>query len=502
MKGKLKEHNYSLRLKLFVMFICTSLVISVINIFLYINLKGTIDKIDTVYVSNEELNELSECLDNVQEKVYEYLLTKSSESLEDYYRFEQNYGTLMKKLNRNPVEDSVLLQEKNIYYMSKSYLSITEKTVAAKRAGNIPKYNQTYEKGAEIYEKIHDMIWDLNNRQLQNNSEKYKVFRETLNQLVLICASVLGVVLALVAVFVLVMTQNITKPIRELAGAADRVAAGDFDIVIPYVQTQDELGVTARAFNKMVESIRNYIAQTKENLERESRLREKELEMKNELQDAQLKYLQAQINPHFLFNTLNAGVQLAMMEDAEKTCLFMENLSDFFRYNVQKISTDTTIAEEIQLVDNYLYILNVRFSGEIHYEKQLDKELLSAHLPSMILQPIVENAVNHGIRGVDWEGHIWLSVYQSNEKICISIRDNGQGMEAHTIQKILRGEQVHSEEEKDSAGIGMDNVISRMRRFFDREDVIKIVSEGRGKGTEVILYIPVLDVNEVSENHV
>lgn len=190
------------------------------------------------------------------------------------------------------------------------------------------------------------------------------------------------------------------------------------------------------------------------------------------------------------------------MEDAEKTCLFVENMAEFFRYNVRKISTDTTLREEIELVDNYLYILNVRFSGEIHYEKQLDKKLLSVRLPSMILQPIVENAVNHGIRGVEWEGHIQLAVYQEYDRICISVRDNGHGMDRQTIEKILHGEQVHSEEEKDSTGIGMDNVISRMRRFFDREDVIAISSEGTGRGTEVILYIPILEETGVQERNV
>lgn len=502
MRKKNTKQSYSLRLKLMAVFIGTSLLISAINVFLYINLQRTIEQIDTVYVSNEELNELSECLEHIQEKVYEYLMTKDSRPLEDYYRYEQAYSEMLHNLNRDTISNTVLLQEKNIYNMSLSYLQVTDDTVSAKRAGNIPKYNQTYEKGTEIYVKIHRAIWNLNNRQLQSNSEKYKEFRETLNHLVLICASVLSLVLAANVLFIVIMTRSITKPIGELAEAANKVAGGDFDIIVPYSETKDELGVTARAFNKMVESIRNYIAQTKENYERESRLRENEMKMKSELQDAQLKYLQAQINPHFLFNTLNAGAQLAMMEDAEKTCLFVENMAEFFRYNVQKISTDTTLREEIELVDNYLYILNVRFSGEIHYEKQLDKKLLSVRLPSMILQPIVENAVNHGIRGVEWEGHIQLAVYQEYDRICISVRDNGHGMDRQTIEKILHGEQVHSEEEKDSTGIGMDNVISRMRRFFDREDVIAISSEGTGRGTEVILYIPILEETGVQERNV
>ena len=490
MRGKDNHHNYSLRLKLISIFICTSLLVVAINILLYVNLKGTIDKIDTAYASNEELNELSDCLNKVEKKVHEYLMTKSSQSLEDYYRYEQKYRILLEDLNKQIIDSPVAIAEKNIYNMSLSYLKITEEAVTAKRARNVQKYNETHTEGAELYEKIDQFIWELNNKQIQYNSENYKTFRETLNELVKICGGILSVILAANVFFIFIMTKSITKPMKELAAVADKVAGGDFEIRVPFVDTKDELGITARAFNKMIESIRNYIEQTKENYERESRLLENELIMKNELKDAQLKYLQAQINPHFLFNSLNAGAQLAMMEGAEKTCLFVENMADFFRYNVKTINTETTIREELNLVDNYIYILNVRFSGEIHYEKQLDMKLLDVRIPSMILQPLVENAVNHGIRGVEWEGHIWLSVYKEKNSVCISIRDNGHGMDKETIEKIMSGEPVHSTEDRTSTGIGMQNVVSRLKRFFCVEEVIQISSEGSGKGTELIISIP------------
>ena len=133
-------------------------------------------------------------------------------------------------------------------------------------------------------------------------------------------------------------------------------------------------------------------------MEIQQSLKEKELMMEAHLKDAQLKYLQAQINPHFLFNTLNAGAQLAMMEGADRTYDYVQNVAEFFRYNVKKGNETVTVREEIELVDNYIYILNVRFSGEIHYEKKIEESLLSIQMPGMILQPVVENCVNHGIR--------------------------------------------------------------------------------------------------------
>ena len=212
--------------------------------------------------------------------------------------------------------------------------------------------------------------------------------------------------------------------------------------------------------------------------------------METHLKEAQLKYLQAQINPHFLFNCLNAGAQLAMLEDAERTGIFLEKMADFFRYNVRKMEDDAMLFEEVEAVDNYIYILNVRFAGDIHYEKDVDEGIGDFRIPSMILQPVVENAVNHGIRNIDWEGHIDLSVEKWNDHIEISVRDNGLGMTGEQIQRVL-SKKVHSSSgEGDSTGIGMNNVISRLELYYERDGLMEIYSEGEGMGTEVVINIP------------
>ena len=215
--------------------------------------------------------------------------------------------------------------------------------------------------------------------------------------------------------------------------------------------------------------------------------------METHLKEAQLKYLQAQINPHFLFNSLNAAAQLAMMEGAENTCLFVQNMADFFRYNVRKMEKDTTLKEELELVDNYIYILNVRFAGEIHYTKQIDERVTGTMMPSMILQPLIENAVNHGIRELQGEGKIHLSVYSDDGMVCVKVEDNGVGIEPEVIEKIMRGESAHSHSQRDSAGIGMDNVINRLKRYYNMEHVIEI-RRREERGTEVLIYLKREDI--------
>ena len=224
-------------------------------------------------------------------------------------------------------------------------------------------------------------------------------------------------------------------------------------------------------------------------MEIQQSLKEKELMMEAHLKDAQLKYLQAQINPHFLFNTLNAGAQLAMMEEADRTYDYVQNVAEFFRYNVKKGNETVTVREEIELIDNYIYILNVRFSGEIHYEKQIDEGVLSVRMPAMILQPIVENCINHGIREMEGRGKIWLSVYQEDDFVCISVKDNGSGMSPENIEKILNGSYRQEKHPGNSNGIGMDNVIARLKLYSEMDEVMSIYSEGKNMGTEFVIYL-------------
>jgi Predicted signal transduction protein with a C-terminal ATPase domain len=289
----------------------------------------------------------------------------------------------------------------------------------------------------------------------------------------------------------------VTRPLHQLAEAAGKVADGNFEIGQLPVQCMDEVGIVTNTFNQMVENIRNYIEQLRQTMERENQLKERELMMHSHLKDAQLKYLQAQINPHFLFNTLNAGAQLAMMEEAERTGRFLENVAEFFRYNVRKNDKDAALEEEIHLVDNYIYILNVRFSGEILYSKEIDESLLEVRVPSMILQPLVENSFNYGIRNIDRTGRIELSVYQKEDQICISIWDNGAGMEKERIEQVLSGCASEADSGGGSNGVGVKNVMERLKLYFHDEAALQIFSEGSDTGTEVLITIPAKDRQEV-----
>jgi len=491
-----KQKNYSIGTRLIIVFIFTLAIVFTVNMYMYMNINKTVSMIDHVYVSNVSLNALSDELEAIQKNMYEYLNTKSSDALENYYRSSSNYNYLLNDLNDSVSDNHIMIMEKNIKEMSLKYLETTNKTIQSKRGRNIERYKESYEKSSEIYKYINNNMYSLNNELFKNNSNNYELLLASLKYLEIVSTVILIVISLLSIVLIIIVTRSITSPLIRLARAANEVASGNFNIALIEANYNDEIGVVAKAFNKMIVSIREYVIKVKESIEFESKVKETELLMKTHLKDVQLKYLQAQINPHFLFNTLNAGAQLAMLEEAEKTSVFIEKTADFFRYNIKKINEDSSLAEEIELVDGYVYIMNVRFSNEINFMKEIDQDLLNLRVPSMILQPIVENAVNYGIRGIDREGFIKLLVYQNENEILISIKDNGSGMSQYAIDQVMKGpieeERINKEETlKDSNGIGLRNVINRLNLYYGEEDSVEIISRGKNQGTEVILHIPV-----------
>lgn len=461
-----------------------------VNLFIYRQINGTVQRIDAVFTTNVEVSELSATLEQIQNKVYEYLNTKSSSALEDYYRYEQEYRVQIGGLNNQNMDSEVKMLEKNIRNMSETYLEKTSDTVQAKRGRNVEKYRSLYEEGSQLYQYIKSYMYRLNNLRFQTNSENYQVLLRAMGILETLCIIVI-VIVCLICLFVAaLLIRNMIGPLTELSVAAYKVGQGDFDVRFPEVVPNDEVGIVTNAFHQMIDSIRENIEKQRISMENEARMKERELSMEAHLKDAQLKYLQAQINPHFLFNSLNAGAQLASMEDAENTAVFVQKMADFFRYNVKKMEDDANFFEEISAVDNYIYILNVRFAGDICYEKRIDPRVENIRVPSMILQPIVENAVQHGIRDVMDHAKICLSVVREEEQLRVTVSDNGIGMTETQIQNVMSGNPHNARAEGDSTGIGMDNVIKRLKLYYDRDNLFSIYSEGQNCGTEVTILLP------------
>ncbi len=481
-----------------VMFLVLLFVVGM-NLFIFGQIHSAVERIDAVFSSNVTINELSDMLDQVQDTVYEYLSTKSSQALEDYYRYEQDYRERLEDLNDKNIDSEIKILEKNIRSMSESYLEQTDLTVQAKRGRNVERYREYYEEGSQTYQYINSYIYRLNNLQFRRNSENYQLLLSSMDVLEQVSLFIIMIVFIVGSAVAVILIRDMIRPLLALSTASSEMAQGSLDIPELPVVSEDEVGVVTRSFNQMVVSIRENIDKLRDSMEKEAQMKSRELSMETHLKEAQLRFLQAQINPHFLFNSLNAGAQLAMMEDADKTGMFLEKMADFFRYNVRKMGSDATLREEIEAVDNYIYILNVRFAGDITYTKDVDEGIDDIPIPSMILQPIVENAVQHGIHDCMEEGCIHLSVHREGDELRIKVSDNGKGMSQEMIQAVMEGKVGGGEENPRSTGIAVGNVLSRLRLYYNRENLLQIESEGEGKGTQVHITLPLDGAEKVRQ---
>ncbi|MBQ8305855.1 MAG: sensor histidine kinase [Blautia sp.] len=500
-KKSLRWSDISLTAKVLAIVVLITLMMFSVNLIMYFRVSRMSDRLQQVYTSNVSLTELSESLDELQNTTYNYLLVKSSDTLESYYKCEEDYRNLLVYLNQQVTDDPVMLLERNIRRMSETYLAKTGDAITYKRGRNVEKYRKSFDEAQGLYRYLTGWIYELNSRQFRNNSENFASVQKALRVLALVSSFLTIVMMGVSSLMLYFMVRGVVRPLSDLATTARIVGEGNFRVKMPPTDARDEVGVLTRTFNNMVTSLEDYMRLTRENLEKEQQLKERELLMEANLKEAQLKYLQSQINPHFLFNSLNAGAQLAMMEDAEQTSIFVQRMADFFRYNVKKGTEDATLEEEVESVENYIYILNVRFAGDIHFSKEVDESVLDCRVPSMILQPVVENAVNHGIRDIEWEGRIHLSVAREEDDICIRVIDNGRGMTAEQIERVFSGKDMGSGNTgPDSTGIGIHNVQTRLELYYDQKDLMEIRSGGEGQGTEVIIRIPALQ--EEKENTV
>jgi two-component system sensor histidine kinase YesM len=481
----------SIRNKLLFIFLIPTIMLLSINAYINAEINTMIDDISGIYASNAMLNDLQISLTQVHRYLETFLDTRDTEAIEGYLRNQQEFSNILERLNGRLLDDDSMITQKNIRSISEEYIRTANRAVEAKRGRNVVKYKEYYDDADRLFSYINSYIYSLNNRQLQRNSQNYEALFTSLKYSETANLTILCMTSALVTLLVFLLTRGITDPLRRLAEAAEQVARGSLIAEVSGPVANDEVGIVTAAFNQMVASLKDNMEQARQRIELESAMKEKQLLMEAHLKDTQLKYLQSQINPHFLFNTLNACAQLAMLEGADRTYTYVQNVADFYRYNVRKNDGVATLAEEIGLVDNYIYIINVRFSGEIHFIKEIEEGVTDVPMPAMILQPLVENSINHGLRDVEWEKKIWLSVYRENDRICVSVRDNGVGISPERTQSILNNGLNGDGLQEHTTGVGLRNVIGRLRLFYNRDDVMEITSTGSGMGTEVAVFIPV-----------
>lgn len=270
------------------------------------------------------------------------------------------------------------------------------------------------------------------------------------------------------------ISGRITQPIKELEKQMHKVQMGDFETRIDLQNGEKEVVELGKSFNIMVQTVNALVEENK-----------KEHEAKR---ISELNALQAQINPHFLYNTLDSIMWMAESDKSEEVVDMVTALARLFRISISKGRNVISVREELEHAKNYLLIQKIRYKDKFTFSIDVDDEFLDHPTPKLILQPIIENAIYHGIEYMVDEGTIRIRVYKDLKFLVFEIKDNGLGMDEETVQKLLfRKDFVPSPHQ--GSGVGVRNVDERIKIRYGSEYGIWIESEIE-EGTIVEIRIP------------
>lgn len=282
------------------------------------------------------------------------------------------------------------------------------------------------------------------------------------------------------AILTILVSRGLTKPLDKLMQTIERIKGGETHLRVD-VHNKDEVGILGQSFNEMLDQMEVLISQ--------------EYETKLLLNRAEYKALQAQINPHFLYNTLDTMSSIAQIQNCPEVSGLSQSLSNIFRYSLDMKNPFSTVAKEIVHLKNYIYVMNVRMRDNVKYTFDIDETVLQDTVPRISIQPLVENALNHGLRNTRGEKEIVVCAQVREGNLWISVQDNGVGMDAAKVNEILEKNDINLVEKGSS--IGLNNINARMKMLYGREYGIHVESEV-GKGTRIYLKIPRVKMEEVS----
>lgn len=305
--------------------------------------------------------------------------------------------------------------------------------------------------------------------ELQAARDAYQQFYRNLIRIIMAGLIVLFLILIVISYYI---PLGITRNLRELCEITDRIAGGDLTVQAS-VEGGAEVEALSTSMNAMILKINELIAQV---TEEQKRLRKSEFEL-----------LQSQINPHFLYNTLDAIMWLIEAGEREQAVSMVRNLSDFFRTSLNQGKDIITIEEELAHVRSYLEIQKTRYQDILDYEIDVPENLYSCRIPKITLQPLVENALYHGIKNRRGMGMIRISGSADADRITLTVSDNGAGMTRERLEEVVKA--IENGTPSEGGIYGVYNVNERIR-LNDGDAYGLHFDSTEGKGTTVSILLP------------
>ncbi len=290
---------------------------------------------------------------------------------------------------------------------------------------------------------------------------------------------IVGLICMLIAIILsILLSYAITRPIKKLTQVMKTVETGNLDVSFGY-SFRDEIGVLSTGFNNMITNMKDLLKRV--------------LDFRLKTKEAELESLQSKINPHFLYNTLQSIQMKAVLDGNEKLAEMVELLGNYMRFSISSMKEIITFKKEMEYLEIYINLQKIRFGDKLNYKCETTKEAEQCKIMKLVLQPIVENAIYHGLEKKVGDWTITLNTYVEDDRLHINITDNGVGLSKKELEDLKH--KIFSDEQNQSS-IGLKNVYQRLKLVFDDLFEFKVDSI-QNLGTNIEICIPAIYEEEL-----
>ncbi len=451
------------------------------------NMHRVVEVNQNIQESYSNIWSISSAIHDANEQIVLYMKEGDEDALSLYYENYEFVEESVFELERSTDNIEEIFLIRAIQNASERMFYLYNLSIDAKLE-SIPSYYANYYKGLTISGYAYGYIEDYIGLLLEENTMQIETIQKDTQRAFWNVQMILLLFAGVYVIISVLFSRWLTRPITNMVEAAKKIGSGDYDFEDLPIISSGELGELTVAFNIMKGDIGKAIDILKERVEIEKQLREAQLkEVRNIelLKEAQYLALQSQMNPHFLFNTLNAISRSIEFETQEVAVNLVHSLATICRYNLDHFNTYSTIKEELYVTERYIFIQQHRFEERIQFFVQCDEKCEEELIPSLFIQPLVENALIHGIENKENGGEIHVRIKSTNKGVCIRVFDNGIGMSKDKTKRFNEG--FAREMVGHTTGIGLGNIIQRVQLI--EHSTIKIISR-QNRGTLIKIYMP------------
>lgn len=464
--------------------IAVALIISIM-----LSIRGMVVFTDTLDENDKAMN-LYNAVANERKLLRAYLQDEQPHTSEHLEEAGRNTRDMLMQL---PMDYKSMTEEQYIILQSihnayDSYKQIYEQLGSMDTESE--EYKQLIDKCYTVQEYLEEYAKNYEKLTVSLGSEEYNTQKRLFYVIPTICIIIAGVVIILFMWIKHFISCKIVRPVLELSNEARRISMNDFSGNDIKAEGNDEISMLIKSFVEMKHSTKKYI----------STIEEKH-KIENQLEQMRFEMLKNQINPHFLFNTLNLIAGTAQIEDAEVTEKMIVTLSRLFRYNLKTQTTFMPLEQEIKIVGDYMYLQQMRFGQRIKYICDADEKCMYELVPSFVLQPLVENAIIHGLSHSSQGGLIYIRCFIKEDRMWLSVADTGLGMDKDRLMAVRSCiEDIQKADEtiqRKTVGVGVGNIAHRIKAMYN-DSGMKIYST-KGRGTVVQVYFKYRDNEDTGQ---